>query len=78
MTINVPADLEKVLVEEAARKNTTPEALAVTLLRDTFANHLPTLEELAQDEWGRKLLSIGVNCGVSLSNEALSSEGLYD
>ena len=35
MTINVPADLEKVLVEEAARKNTTPEALAVTLLRES-------------------------------------------
>ena len=50
----------------------------MTLLRNTFADRLPALEELAQDEWGRKLLSIGVNCGVSLSNEALSSEGLYE
>lgn len=31
-----------------------------------------------EDEWLRRLRSIAVDCGVSLSNEAVSSEGLYD
>ena len=31
-----------------------------------------------RDEWERLLRSIPIDCGVSLSNEALSSEGLYD
>lgn len=31
-----------------------------------------------RDDWERRLLTIGTDCGVSLSNEALSSEGLYD
>jgi hypothetical protein len=30
------------------------------------------------DEWLRRLRSAATDCGVSLSNEALSSEGLYD
>ena len=33
---------------------------------------------LPRDEWGAKPLSIGTDCGVSLSDEALSSEGIYD
>jgi hypothetical protein len=31
-----------------------------------------------QDEWERRLRALAMDCGVSLSNEALSSEGLYD
>ena len=36
----------------------------------------PLLEP--RDEWERRLLGIGLNCGVSLSNEAVSSEGIYE
>jgi hypothetical protein len=32
----------------------------------------------AQEEWLRRLRSAASPCGVSLSNEAVSSEGLYD
>lgn len=32
----------------------------------------------APEEWLRRLRSAATDCGVSLSNEALSSEGLYD
>ena len=32
----------------------------------------------AKEEWLRRLRSAATDCGVSLSNEALSSEGLYD
>jgi hypothetical protein len=31
-----------------------------------------------QDEWERKLFAAAIDCGVSVSNEALSSEGLYE
>lgn len=31
-----------------------------------------------QDAWLRRLRSIATDCGVSLSNDAVSSEGLYD
>ena len=30
------------------------------------------------EEWLRRLRSAASDCGISLSNEALSSEGLYD
>jgi hypothetical protein len=32
----------------------------------------------AKEEWLRRLRSAATDCGVSLSHEALSSEGLYD
>jgi hypothetical protein len=32
----------------------------------------------AQEEWLRRVRSAASDCGVSLSNEAVSSEGLYD
>jgi uncharacterized protein (DUF433 family) len=31
-----------------------------------------------RNEWERRLLGIATDCGVSLPNSALSSEGLYD
>jgi predicted DNA-binding antitoxin AbrB/MazE fold protein len=31
-----------------------------------------------QDEWERRLVGIGKDCGVSLPDRAVSSEGLYD
>ena len=38
--------------------------------------YVPPIEP--RDDWERLLLSVARDCGVSLSNEALSSEGLYD
>ncbi len=32
----------------------------------------------AQEEWLRRLRGVATDCGVSLSNEALSREELYD
>jgi hypothetical protein len=37
----------------------------------------PPLPPIPHDEWGRRLRSIATDCGVSLSDEALSSEGFY-
>jgi predicted DNA-binding antitoxin AbrB/MazE fold protein len=33
---------------------------------------------VAEEEWLRRLRSAASDCGVSLTNEALSSEGIYD
>jgi predicted DNA-binding antitoxin AbrB/MazE fold protein len=40
--------------------------------------HVDTKALEPRDEWERKLLEAATDCGVSLSNEALSSEGLYE
>ena len=71
MSITLPPELEAALVEFARRRGVPPEAMAVDLLR----RQLPPVP---RDEWERRLLSLATDCGVSLSNEALSSEGLYD
>ena len=79
MTITLTPDLEKALTEQARQQGTTPEAFALAVLRDKLRTSSAVTPDVPpQDEWERRLLSLAVNCGVSLSNEALSSEGLYD
>ncbi|HEX5447033.1 MAG TPA: hypothetical protein VFW87_24675 [Pirellulales bacterium] len=75
MVIHLDAELEAALAEQAARNGQTAEALAICALRERFI----TVDSLKpQDEWERGLLAAARECGVSLSNEALSSEALYD
>ena len=38
----------------------------------------PVIVGEPRDEWERRLRQAALNCGVSLSDEALSSEGLYE
>jgi hypothetical protein len=49
-----------------------PEGAKVQVMVQTIPVRLP------DDEWVRILKELPIDCGVSLSNEALSSEGLYD
>ncbi len=74
MVLNLSSDLEAVLNEAASRQGVTAEELAIRALKDRFVR--PRIQP--RDEWERLLLAIGSDCGVSLSNEAVSSEGLYD
>jgi len=39
---------------------------------------LPQREPIPHDEWVRLLRSIGTDCGVSLTDEQVSREALYD
>jgi hypothetical protein len=56
-------------VEVTPRESTGPEN----------APPVPNKHSLQpRDEWERRLLSAASDCGVALSNEALSSEGLYE
>ena len=80
MTITLTSDLEKVVLQRANDRGITPEAVVLDALREKLA---PGSAELARileprDDWERRLLSLGTPCGVSVSDEALSSEGLYD
>jgi hypothetical protein len=74
MVLNLSSDLEAVLNEAASRQGVTAEELAINALKDRFARPLVQ----PRDDWGRKLLAASCDCGVSLSNEAVSSEGIYD
>ena len=62
-TVISPAQVE----EPTPKRRITPEEA-----KERMRSFVP------RDEWERRLLAIGTDCGVSLSDEALSSEGLYD
>ncbi|HEX6985170.1 MAG TPA: hypothetical protein VF170_07320 [Planctomycetaceae bacterium] len=76
MTITLSPELEATLAEAARRKGVAPEALALDILRERLRPRPVPIEP--RDEWERHLLSIATDCGVSLSDEALSRENLYE
>ncbi len=76
MVITLGPELESALNDLARRQGVTAEALVLNALRQKFLAPAPLIEP--RDEWERRLLSAATDCGVSLPNEAVSSEGLYD
>ncbi len=76
MIITVTPELEATIKEAASKQEMTPEEFALQALQAMFPPHHPPM--IPRDDWERGLLSAGRDCGVSLSNEALSSEGIYD
>ena len=76
MDITLSPELEAALSEAARRQGVSPEVLALNVLRERFLPRAPVIEP--RDEWERGLLAAARDCGVSLSDEAVSSEGLYD
>jgi len=58
-----------------AKQNVAPESMAVEVLRRQL---LPTTPPTPADEWERKLFEAAVDCGVSVPDAALSSDGLYE
>lgn len=76
MVITLAPDLEAALNDQARRQGVAPEVLALNALRERFFG--PALQVQPRDEWERELLAAATDCGVSLSNEAVSSEGLYE
>jgi len=75
MVITLDAKLAAALTELADKQGVSPEGLALDALRQHF---LPAAPFEPQDDWGRRLLSVATDCGVSLPNSALSREELYD
>jgi hypothetical protein len=75
MNITLPDDLVSVLEKEAAARGVTPEIHAINVLRRQL---IPGTPPIPKDEWERKLFEIGIDCGVSVPDWALSSDGIYD
>ena len=76
MVITLGPDLESVLIDLARKQGVAPEEFVLNALRERFL--VSASRRLPRDEWERQLLEAASDCGVALSNEALSSEGLYD
>ena len=75
MVIELSPELEIALSQMASRLSVAPEALVLDILQKRVLADA-TLQP--RDEWERRLMSAASDCGVSLSNLAVSSEGLYD
>jgi hypothetical protein len=76
VVITLSPELETALNEAARRQGVAPDVLALNVLRERFLTRAPAIQP--QDEWERGLLALAKDCGVSLSDEALSREQLYD
>jgi hypothetical protein len=75
MVITLPPQLESALTAQARRRGIAPEALALDVLR----SHLvPVAPPVPADDWERRLFAAAIDCGVSVPDAALSSDGLYD
>lgn len=75
MVVNLPPQLETALNKMALRQGIAPEVLALNVLQERILT-ADLLEP--RDEWQRGLRQVATDCGVSLPNEALSSEGIYE
>ncbi len=77
MVITLGPELETALSEQARQRGMPAETLALNALRERFLPaRRPRLEP--QDEWERGLLELSMDCGISLSDEALSRDAMYD
>lgn len=74
MVITLPPPLELALATQARRRGVSPEALIVDVLWNRLLPAWPT----AEDEWERRLFGAAIDCGVSVPDSALSSDGLYE
>jgi hypothetical protein len=75
MVITLDSQLEAALNELARQQGIAPEVLALNALRERFLSAAPPQP---QDEWERRVLGVAKDCGVSLPDSAVSSEGLYE
>ncbi len=76
MVLTIEADLEATIRKQAQSTGESPEKMTLNALREKFGEAACASEP--QDEWERRLRRIGTPCGVTLSNEALSREEMYD
>jgi hypothetical protein len=71
VSITLPPQLEALLTAQARGRGVAPESLAVELLQQR-------LQPATREDWERRLAAAGSDCGVSLSDEQVSREGIYD
>jgi hypothetical protein len=77
MTLTLSEDVERALRSRAAELGKTPDQLAEDAIRRQL--QLPaSVEPPPRDDWERLLLSIPAQTGVSLTDEQVSREVLYE
>ncbi len=76
MVIKLAPNLEATLNELARQQGISPEELALNTIRQHLLGRSAQIQP--QDEWERRLLGAASDCGVALSHDAVSSDGLYD
>jgi hypothetical protein len=75
MNVTLPENLAKELTEQARNQGIATHDFAAAII----AKHLAKKSTFVpRDEWERGLAEIAHDCGVSLTNEAVSSDGIYD
>ena len=77
VSVTLTPKLEQAVVDRAQLAGTSPQEFVLGILEKSL---LPAsgVNHSSIDEWEQALLAASVDCGVSLSDEAVSSEGLYD
>jgi hypothetical protein len=76
MVITIGSELETALNETARNRGISPETLALNALRERFLTSTRASEP--RDDWERRLREAATDCGISLPDFAVSSEGLYE
>lgn len=71
MTITISNEVEAMLREKAAQAGKTPDQLAEETLRQALLDETP-------DDWDHRVRTLPVQTGVSLTDEQLSRENLYE
>lgn len=77
MNLSLEPELEQRLEELARQRGVTPSFLVAQALRETVFAGGPTLAA-SHDEWEKRLVAIASDCGVSLPDDALTSEAIYE
>jgi hypothetical protein len=75
MVIVLDPELEAALNKRASEQGISPETLVLEALRRQFVARASPGN--SSDEWVRRLRAVATDCGVALSDEAVSSEGIY-
>jgi len=81
MVVRLNPDLEKLVQEKATLTGKTVDEVVDATLRQALAPSKPSTPLAAtrdQEEWVRRLRSAASSAGVSLTNEQLSRENLYE
>ena len=80
MVVRLHPDLERILKEKADSTGQTVDEVVDSALRQALAaspsSPMPTLDD--QDAWVRRLRSASSPAGVSLTDEQLSRENIYE
>jgi hypothetical protein len=78
ITVSLAPDLEQAALAEAKRRGIPVQELTAEALRALLIARTSPPAAMSHGEWKRKLARLGVDCGVSLPDAALTSEALYD